>query len=78
MCCISERFHEFSCKKTFRTCVQKELPLISSGPEFPEAGGLISYGLPIFPKVLGGPRFIDRFLKGTSRKDLPAQEPTKF
>ena len=55
-----------------------KLPLISSGPEFPEAGGLISYGSPLSEGFKRSAYFIDRILKGTSPKDLPAEEPTKF
>jgi putative ABC transport system substrate-binding protein len=52
--------------------------LISSGPEFPEAGSLISYGAPLVDGFKRSAYFIDRILKGVSPKDLPAEEPTKF
>ena len=40
-------FTNLHAKKLSELALQKELPLISSGPEFPEAGGLISYGSPL-------------------------------
>ncbi|MFZ1211428.1 MAG: ABC transporter substrate-binding protein [Pseudolabrys sp.] len=71
-------FTNFHAKKLSELALQKKLPLISSGPEFPEAGGLISYGSPLSEGFRRSAYFIDRILKGTSPKDLPAEEPTKF
>ena len=54
------------------------LPSIYGFPEFPEAGGLISYGATLSDAFKRVAYFVDRILKGVSPKDLPVEEPTKF
>ena len=71
-------FTNFHAKKFSELALQQRLPLISSGPEFPEAGALLSYGYPLSEGFRRSTYFIDRILKGASPKDLPAEEPTKF
>jgi putative ABC transport system substrate-binding protein len=46
--------------------------------EFPEAGGLISYG-PNLPDVYRrSAALVDKILKGTRPADLPVETPTQF
>jgi putative tryptophan/tyrosine transport system substrate-binding protein len=71
-------FTNFHAKILSELALQRRLPLISSGPEFPEAGALMSYGSPLSDGFKRSAYFIDRILKGASPKDLPAEEPTKF
>ena len=71
-------FTNFHAKRISELALQRRLPLISSGPEFPEAGALMSYGSPLSDGFRRSAYFIDRILKGASPKDLPAEEPTKF
>jgi putative ABC transport system substrate-binding protein len=54
------------------------IPAIYEGRQFPQAGGLISYG-PNLPKVyyqVG--TYVGRILKGDKVADLPVIRPTKF
>ena len=71
-------FTNFHAKRLSEFALQQRLPLVSSGPEFPEVGALMSYGFPLVEGFKRSAYFIDRILKGTSPKELPAEEPTKF
>jgi putative ABC transport system substrate-binding protein len=71
-------FTNFHAKRLSELSLQQRLPLISSGPEFPEAGAIMSYGFPLSEGFKRSAYFIDRILKGASPKELPAEEPTKF
>ena len=47
-------------------------------PDFPRAGGLMSYSFDTVDVHAQGASYIDRILKGASPADLPVQQPTKF
>jgi putative ABC transport system substrate-binding protein len=54
------------------------LPAISGQRDFPDAGGLVSYGAnydDLFRRSAG---YVDQILKGAKPADLPIQQPTKF
>jgi len=54
------------------------LPAVYEHRDFPDAGGLISYGpdwRDVYHKVAG---YTDRLLKGAKPGDLPVEQPTKF
>jgi putative ABC transport system substrate-binding protein len=54
------------------------LPAMYGFREFPDAGGLMSYGpstLPLYPRAA---TFADKILKGAKPADLPIEQPTKF
>jgi len=58
--------------------VQNRLPSIYSGREYPDAGGLMSYG-PYFPdNYRRAAAYVDKILKGAKPGDLPIEQPTKF
>jgi putative ABC transport system substrate-binding protein len=54
------------------------LPAIYSRAYYPEAGGLISYGIDQADQFREGARYADRILKGAKVAELPVQYPTKF
>jgi putative tryptophan/tyrosine transport system substrate-binding protein len=54
------------------------LPTICGGPEFAEAGCLMSYGANIFDIYVRAASYIDRILKGAKPGDLPIELPDKF
>ncbi len=58
--------------------VEKRLPSVYAYREFPEAGGLLSYGpsLPAFFRHAG--LYVDKILKGAKPADLPIEQPTTF
>ena len=53
------------------------LPVIGT-PEFPRAGGLMSYWFDGVDLHAQAASYIDRILKGASPADLPVQQPTKY
>ena len=46
--------------------------------EFPEAGGLISYGANISDLFRVAAGYVDRILKGNKAAEMPVEQPTKF
>jgi putative ABC transport system substrate-binding protein len=65
-------------KRVVELAVKHHLPAIYGFREFPEVGGLMSYGpdLPDLYRRAAG--YIDRILKGANPGDLPIEQPTKF
>jgi putative ABC transport system substrate-binding protein len=72
---------------TFTTANQKtivalaarhRLPAIYGFREFPEAGGLMSYGSDQVDIARRAAAYVDRVLRGESPAELPIQAPTKF
>jgi putative ABC transport system substrate-binding protein len=54
------------------------LPVISAWQEFPNAGGLISYGTNVSAMFRRAALFVDRILKGARPADLPVEQATTF
>lgn len=54
------------------------LPTICGGPQFAEAGCLMSYGASIFDIYVRAASYVDRILKGAKPGDLPIELPDKF
>jgi putative ABC transport system substrate-binding protein len=54
------------------------LPAMYSVREFPDAGGLMSYGASIPPVFRRAATFVDKILKGAKPADLPVEQSTKF
>ena len=53
--------------------------LPSIGPiDYPQAGGLIGYGVDVFHIVRRSMVFVDKILKGTKPADLPVEQASKF
>jgi putative ABC transport system substrate-binding protein len=61
-----------------KLAVQYGLPTMAAFKEFPQAGGLMSYGpdLPDIYRKAGG--YVGRILRGARPADLPVEQPTKF
>jgi len=58
--------------------VAHRLASISPNREFPEAGGLISYGQNQAENYRRAATYVDKIFKGAKTADLPVEQPTKF
>src|SRR5262245_55471339 len=54
------------------------LPVMYGYREFPDAGGLMSYGPSVVYLFRRAATFVDKILKGAMPTDLPVEQPTKF
>ena len=54
------------------------LPIISQFKDFAKAGSLVSYGPNTSAMYRRAAYYVDKILKGTSPRDLPVEQPTKF
>ena len=57
---------------------KNRLPVIYGFREFPEVGGLMSYGANRRDLYRRSTVFVDKILKGSKPADLPVEQPTKF
>jgi ABC-type uncharacterized transport system substrate-binding protein len=64
--------------KIAELALQKRLPTIHGFREFPDAGGLMSYGANLHELYKNAARYVDKILKGADPGDLPVEEPTRF
>jgi putative tryptophan/tyrosine transport system substrate-binding protein len=65
-------------KEIVAMAARERLPAIYGWREFPEAGGLVSYG-PSLPDLYRQPAtMVDKILKGASPADLPFERATRF
>jgi len=58
--------------------LKHRLPSVSAWQEFPEKGGLASYGTDIQELFQRAAGMVDRIAKGAKPADLPVEQPTKF
>ncbi len=61
-----------------RLAEKHRLPAMYGLREFPEAGGLMSYGSNIASLFRRAATYVDKILKGAKPADLPVEQPTKF
>jgi putative ABC transport system substrate-binding protein len=54
------------------------LPAMYEQREFPEAGGLMSYGSDLRDVLRRAATYVDKILRGARPADLPVEQPTKF
>jgi len=54
------------------------LPAVYAAREFPDEGGLMSYGASIVLLFRRAATFVDKILKGAKPADLPIEQPTRF
>jgi putative ABC transport system substrate-binding protein len=61
-----------------RLAMDSKLPSIFEFQEYPEAGGLLSYGAALTENFRRTAIYVDKILKGAKPADLPIEQPTKF
>src|SRR5260370_34825144 len=54
------------------------IPGVYPFPDFPAAGGLLSYGVSLMDAYRQAGVYAGRMLKGSKQADLPITEPTKY
>jgi putative ABC transport system substrate-binding protein len=67
---VRERLLDFAAKN--------RLPAMYAGPEFVDAGGLMSYAPSYGDLFRRAATYVDKILKGAKPADLPVEQPTKF
>ena len=65
-------------KQIAELALKNNLPAISPVSEFPNAGGLMSYGANLADLYRRTAIYVDRILKGANPADLPVEQPKKF
>lgn len=65
-------------KEIVEFAAKMRLPAIYQVKEFPDAGGLLSYGLNMPAQFRRTAFYVDRILRGARPSDLPVERPTKF
>ena len=61
-----------------RSALKHRLPSSFIRQEYPEAGGLMSYGQNVLGNWRLGAKFIDKIFKGAKPGDLPFEQPATF
>ena len=61
-----------------RSAIERRLATIYIVPQFPEAGGLMSYGPDLTENYRRAASFVDRILKGAKPGDLPFEHPSTY
>jgi putative tryptophan/tyrosine transport system substrate-binding protein len=65
-------------KRIVEHSTESRLPAIYWSREFPDAGGLMSYGINLEDVSRRAATFVDKILRGAKPGDLPVEQPTKF
>jgi ABC-type uncharacterized transport system substrate-binding protein len=65
-------------KRIVEFAAKNRLPAMYAGPEFVDAGGLMSYAPSYTDLYRRAAVYVDKILKGAMPVDLPVEQPTKF
>jgi putative ABC transport system substrate-binding protein len=65
-------------KRIVELAAKNRVPGMYDASEFPEAGGLMSYGTMLPDLDRRAAVYVDKILKGAKPVDLPVEQPTKF
>jgi putative tryptophan/tyrosine transport system substrate-binding protein len=65
-------------RRIIEFATKNRLPAMYAGPEFVDAGGLMSYAPNYTDQFRRAAVYVDKILKGAKPADLPVEQPTKF
>ena len=65
-------------KPTIEFAARHRLPAMYGFRQWPDAGGLMSYGSNLHDLARRGGDYVDKILRGAKPADLPIEQPTKF
>ena len=65
-------------KPTIEFAAKQRLPAMYGFRQWPDAGGLMSYGSNLHDLARRGGDYVDKIMKGARPADLPIEQPTKF
>jgi putative ABC transport system substrate-binding protein len=75
---IGETFFVQQARQLADLSLKHRLPAVYFTQEFPEAGGLMSYGPDIADNFRRAASYVHRIVRGARPGDLPIEQPTKF
>jgi len=75
---ISDAMFTNQRKRIVDLVAKSRLPAVYDAREFPQSGGLMSYGANIPDLFRRAAIFVDKILRGAKPADLPVEQPTKF
>jgi ABC-type uncharacterized transport system substrate-binding protein len=75
---VLDPFFGFHRARLSRLAAKSRLPAMYGSREYPEAGGLMSYGADFRHSFRRSATYVDKILKGANPADLPIEQPTKF
>ena len=75
--CLPDSFNNAHRDVIIAAATRHGFPLIGT-PDFPGAGGLMSYTFDPVDLYAQAASYIDRILRGANPADLPVQQPTKY
>jgi putative ABC transport system substrate-binding protein len=71
-------FFQGNLSRISKFCVQQRIPSISSYLDYPDAGGLMSYGQNTTDFYYRAAVYVDKIFKGTHPRDLPFEQPSRY
>jgi putative ABC transport system substrate-binding protein len=75
---VSDAFFNSRSERIAKLAVDRRLPALHNLPQFPRAGGLVSYGGGLIDAYRQIGMYAGRILKGAKPADLPVMQSTKF
>jgi len=75
---VLDPFFGFHRARLSHLAAKSRLPAMYGSREYPEVGGLMSYGADFRHNFRRSATYVDKILKGAKPADLPIEQPTKF
>jgi putative ABC transport system substrate-binding protein len=75
---VSDGFLLSQRQRITQLALRERLPSMFQQREYPEAGGLMSYGESLFEFYRRAASYLDKIFKGARPGDLPIEQPTRF